>query len=256
MLELKALLLTILVGLFFLIGIVITKFIKKKKELSLFSTGLAFTVMLGMILFDIIPEISEGLKEVPTNQEWLIIIGFTALGMLLLKGLDLLVPHHHHEHHENEKNKKEHNEHLFHVGFVTCLSLMLHNCLEGISIYVTGITDFKLGLMMTLAVALHNIPLGIEVGVGLSASQHKKNTKLVSIVLLTLSSFLGAFVLMLFGHELNEVVLASLLCITFGMLIYISLFELLREIWNNRRSKLVYGGIALGVLLTIIMVLV
>ena len=133
--NLKALFLTLLVGAFFLVGLGITKITPKKKELTLLATGLSFIIMLSMILFDIIPEIAETLIKVPMNKKWLIIIGFTALGMILLKGLDLLIPHHHHDHKENEKNHKEHNEHLFHIGFITSLSLILHNLIEGLSIY-------------------------------------------------------------------------------------------------------------------------
>lgn len=143
--QTTSLLITILVGIFFLVGIGITKITSKKKELTLIATGMSFMVMLGMILFDIIPEIAEGVLPLSNPQKWLMIIGFTALGILLLKGLDLLVPHHHHEHKENERNKKEHNEHLFHIGFVTSISLILHNIIEGMSIYATSLSNTKTG---------------------------------------------------------------------------------------------------------------
>lgn len=254
--EVKALLLTLLVGFFFLIGMAITHFAPKKKTLSFFAIGLSFTVMLGMILFDIIPEIAEGLIVYENGTKWLIILGFTFLGFILLKCLDIFVPHHTHEHKENEKNHHEHNEHLFHIGFVTSISLILHNIIEGISIYATGLTDIKIGFMMTLAVALHNIPLGIEIYVGMSQSETKKKTKWIITILLTLSSFIGALVLFLSNFEMNEFVLTSLLCITFGMLLYISLFELLKEIWQNRRTKEIYFGILFGALLTVAMIMI
>lgn len=254
--SIKALSLTIIVGLFFLVGMIITKFTSRKKELTLFATGLAFIVMLGMILFDIIPEIGEHVLEFNSGKKWLIIILGTLTGFALLKILDLLIPHHHHEHKEHEKNKKEHNEHLFHIGLVTSISLILHNIIEGMSIYITGVTNFKMGLMMALAVSLHNIPLGIEISVGMDSTKTKQKTKWISTILLTLSSFMGAFLLFLLNHEMNVTVLATLLCITFGMLIYIALFELLKEIWMNRQSKPIYYGIALGVIINIVMVVI
>jgi ZIP family zinc transporter len=255
MANFKSLLLTLLVGVFFLIGMIIPKVIKKKKELTLFATGLSFTVMLGMILFDIIPEIGELLVYYPTGQKWGIICGCTALGMILLKGLDCLIPHHHHHHEEHEKNAQEHNDHLFHIGLVTSLSLMLHNLMEGISIYVTGVTNFKIGLTMALAVSLHNIPLGMEIAVGLEANQKQSKLKWITIILLTLSSLIGSSLLFLFQIELSITVEACLLCTTFGMLIYITLLELLKEIYTYRRDKMVYFGIGLGILLNIIMVM-
>lgn len=251
-----SLLLTLLVGVFFLIGIIIPRFIKRKKELTLFATGLSFTVMLGMILFDIIPEIGEILVNYPNQQKWGIIIGFTLLGIVILKGLDMLIPHHHHDHQEHEKNKKEHNDHLFHIGLVTSLSLMLHNIIEGISIYATGLTNLKAGFMMALAVSLHNIPLGMEVSIGLESSKNKQKMKWISILLLTLSSFLGSLILFLFHVEMSMTVEASLLCTTFGMLLYIALLELLKEIWTYRKDKMTYIGIGFGILLNIVMVMV
>lgn len=250
--QIILLVVTLLVGAFFLVGMAITKLTNKKEKLALFSIGLSFMVMMGMILIDIIPEIQESFEEVSFNQKWLLITGFTLIGIVILKGLDLLIPHHHHQHKENETNKKEHNDHLFHIGFVTSLSLILHNIMEGISIYATGITNFSTGALMALAVSLHNIPLGIEIAVGLESSKSK--IKGLILFCLTISSFLGAFLIFVLNQQMNELVLSGLLCITFGMLIYIALFELLKEIWNNRKSKSIYYGIGLGIIINIIMV--
>lgn len=250
-----SLLLTILVGLFFLVGMIVAKLTKAKKELTILGIGLSFMVMLGMILLDIIPEIAESVIELSATKKWFFIIGFTALGMIVLKALDIFIPHHHHEHHENEKNKKEHNEHLFHIGFVTSISLILHNMIEGISIYITSLTNLKAGLMLAFAVSLHNLPLGIEIAVGMDSSKTKKKIKWITMTLLILSSFMGAFGMFLMKEQINEIMLSALLCITFGMLIYITIFELLREIWNNRQNKMIYIGLGIGLILNIIMVI-
>lgn len=256
MTNLKALLLTIFVGVFFLIGIGVTKLTSRKKELTLFATGMAFVVMMGMVLFDIIPEIKENLDFFPRNTKWLWLFGWILFGMLLLKGLDLFIPHHHHEHQEEEKDKTEHNEHLFHIGFITSISLILHNIIEGLSIYVASLTNFKTGLFMTLAVSLHNIPLGIEIALSMESEQKKKKTKYITIAILSLSSFLGAFFLFLLKREIPEILLTSLLCITLGMLLYIALFELLKEIWNNSNNKSTYYGMVFGLILMFVMVIV
>lgn len=252
--NIKGLLLTFIVGLFFLLGIAITKKTKKKKELNLFATGMAFVVMMSMILFDIIPEIKENIFAFPEKTKWIFVFGLTILGILILKILDIFIPHHHHEHKEKEKNIKEHNEHLFHIGFVTSISLMLHNILEGMSIYATSLTNFKTGILMTLAVSLHNLPLGIEISVGMESADTKKKTKQITMFLLTISSFLGGFFLFLIKEELPEIILASVICVTFGMLLYIALFELLKEIWMNKKEKYVYYGMIIGILISIIMV--
>lgn len=231
------------------------KWTKKKENWALFSIGLAFPIMLGMILLDIIPEIQELTRSLENYKKIITILGFTGLGLLLLKGLDLFVPHHHHDHHDHEKNKIEHNEHLFHIGLITSISLIIHNMMEGISIYTTSLRDIKTGIWMALAVSLHNIPLGIEIAVGLESSNTKKKIKYLTITMLTLSSFLGAFCLFLLNNAINETILSAFLCITLGMLIYITLFELLREIWMNRTKRAIYWGLGIGIMINILMVI-
>ena len=255
MTNISSLLLTLLVGMFFLLGISITKLTQKKKELTLFAIGMSFIVMMGMIFFDIIPEIKEHVIFYSRMKNFIYIVVLPCLGMGLLKLLDHFVPHHHHEHQEHEKNIVEHNEHLFHIGFITSMSLILHNIIEGMSIYATSITDFKTGVMMALAVSLHNIPLGVEIAIGMESTNTKRKTKYISMVILSISSFIGAFFLFLLKQEISKNVLSALLCITFGMILYIALFELLKEIWMNRKSKPIYYGIGIGLIIILLMVI-
>ncbi len=250
--SILAILLAFGVGLCFVISFGITKFVKNKKELTLFAISMAFTVMLGMILFDIIPEIAMVTKN--TEAQWLKIIGFTALGMITLKILDFFIPHHDHHHKEKERSKKEHNAHLYHIGFITSISLILHNILEGMSIYITTLSDIKAGLLMALAVSLHNIPMGMEISVNLDSEKNRKKTTIGSLIFLTISSTIGALILFAFKKTLKPALETFLLCMTFGMLIYITLFELLKEMYTYKKEKWIYYGLGVGILLNIIMV--
>ena len=68
------LILTLLVGLFFLIGILFFNKSNKKDKISIFTIALSFVVMLGLIITHLLPEIIE-FKNI-----WLIIpilIGFS-----------------------------------------------------------------------------------------------------------------------------------------------------------------------------------
>ena len=53
----RALLLTLLTGIFFLIGIFINKLFKSNKLVETFSIGMSFIVLFNIIFFDIVPEI-------------------------------------------------------------------------------------------------------------------------------------------------------------------------------------------------------
>lgn len=248
MTNIIALFLPLLSGLFFLIGLGIVKYSKHKKTLSILSIGLAFVVMFGMIFLDLIPEIIL-LTDSLQNQKIVKIIYvlcFIGLGMMILKIFDKFLPAHNHEHNEKEKNKEEHNHHMAHIGFILATSLILHNILEGMSMYVVGIENLKAGLLLACGVGLHNLPLGIEIASGL---EKEKKKRYIIFISLFLSAFLGACILHLFSFEFTIFQEFALICISCGMILYIALFELLKEIKNYRNNKYIYIGMAIGLFL-------
>lgn len=248
--KLYSVILTLIVGLFFLLGGLISKKFKNKEVLNHFSIALAFIIMLNLIFTDLIPESLELLEAYKTSSRIFMIISFIILGILILKILDFFIPDHHHEHHEEEKNIKEHISHEKHIGTLTVISLILHNILEGFAIFGLSLNDFKLGLMICISVALHNIPLGTHIFSSLSLN---KNKGLISI--LTLSSLIGGIIFLIVG-EISNLLLAIITCITLGMLIYIEIFELLPEMLHSIKKKetiigLIVGLIILGISLLI-----
>ena len=248
--KLYSVILTLIAGLFFLLGGLISKKFKNKEVLNHFSIALAFIIMLNLIFTDLIPESLELLEAYKTSSRIFMIISFIILGILILKILDFFIPDHHHEHHEEEKNIKEHISHEKHIGTLTVISLILHNVLEGFAIFGLSLNDFKLGIMICISVALHNIPLGTHIFSSLSLN---KNKGLISI--LTLSSLIGGITFLIVG-EISNLLLAIITCITLGMLIYIEIFELLPEMIHSIKKKetiigLIVGLIILGISLLI-----
>ena len=109
-----------------------------------------------------------------------------------------------------------------------------------------AINDLKVGLLISLSIALHNIPLGTHI---FSSLDFKNNKLLISS--LTLSS-LGGGLIFLLGGSINDLVFALIMSFTLGMIIYILLMELLPEIIVNKKKKETYMGIGLGLILLII----
>lgn len=247
--KIFGLLLALISGLFFVLGCIIAYKAKNKAKLSYMAVSLAFVIMLNLIFFDLVPEIVE------VFESKLLIAIIILIGFGLLKGLDLFIPDHHHDHHENEKNHDEHNSHVYHIGVITLISLLLHNIIEGIAIYGLALNGMKEGLLMCVGVALHNIPLGIEIAVSLSKQNHKKLENIGLVFLLSISSLLGALLVTLFG-TISEIFLGIVTCLTLGMIIYIAFFELLPEIRNNHKHKEIYYGIIIGIMIVILSLLV
>ena len=235
--ELKAILITLLSGTAFIIGYLVTKFFKKEKKLIVFSVGFSFVIILGLVFFDLLPECLE-----LVSKKWLILC-YALLGIIVLKVLDIFVPDH--EHTSEEKH------HMEHIGLISAIALVLHNVIEGTAIYTTALTDSKMGLFMALAVSCHNIPLGIQV----SSLVKNKKEKFILLFILFLSSVIGLFLINIFKITLSESVLGVLISITLGMLIYISMFELICEIKEHIKEKILWYGIIFGVIISIISVL-
>ena len=240
------LILTLIAGLFFLIGGLISLKVKNKDKLNAFSIALALVIIINLLAMDLIPEILELLEDYDFSFKIMIILIFGLLGIFLLKILDFFIPDHHHEHHDNEIDKKEHISHIKHIGTLTLISLILHNLLEGFAIAGMSLNDYKIGLMVCISVALHNIPLGTTI---FSSIDIRKNKLLVTI--LTLSSFIGGLIFFIIG-DISTLVLAIISIITLGMLIYISLMELLTELLKNRKKKETIIGLLTGVIIIVI----
>ena len=100
--------------------------------------------------------------------------------------------------------------------------------------------------MICLSVALHNIPLGTTI---FSSLDIKKNKLLV--LSLTLSSLLGGLIFLIIGN-ISLLALAIISIITFGMLMYIAVLELLPELWHNIAKKETVMGLLAGLIIIII----
>lgn len=204
----------------------------------IFSSACAFVVILGLIFFDLIPEIL-------TFSNWWAPI-FIILGFFLIQSLDLFIPHHSHHHRDNDYEGQDHKKHLQHIGIITIVALTLHNFIEGLGLYNLTLSSVKSGLILCLGIGFHNLPLGIQIG---TLNQDKKNVGL--IILLVTSAFLGGLITLLFGNIpnfLTEIILA----LTLGMIIHILIFELLGELVNNRQKKETKYGIMIGIIILII----
>ena len=237
------LLFSILSGLFFLIGIVILDNVKDKERFSLFTISVAFVVMTGLIIFDILPEVIE------SNNIYMSF--FVIIGFIFLLLIDKIIPHHEH-HDKNEcSDKVEHSLHMNHVSVITIVALAFHNMIEGAALYNLTKTDVTSGLLMLISIGCHNIPLGFQIGNSLN--KDKKNSVLK--VFLLISALIGALIMILFG-DIKETCVSIILAVTMGMLIYILLFELFREIVNKFKKKEVICGIIIGTLILLLTVLI
>lgn len=240
----KYLLINFIVGLFFLAGAFISLKNNQNKNLSNFSIGMAFSVLLILLFIDIIPETIELFDD----NKLLCITAGTLIGICILFLLEKIIPHHDHF-----KEQKHHNNHLNHIGIMTSLALIIHNIVEGMSIYGVSQSDLKTGLIYAIGVGLHNIPFGIEI----TAMFDKKSSKKmwICLILLTISTFIGGLIIFILKDNLSNFILGSLLSVTIGMILYLIFNELLIELKENFNKYSLYG-LLIGIILMLIGVII
>ena len=243
------LLLTLVLGIFIILGAVIVFLTKNNDKFVQFSISLAFGVMIMLIFFDLLPEAYEVVDHGNVIYNIIYILVGTAIGFLLLKVLDHFIP----DHDDDHTTKKDDDKNLKHIGLVSSIALVIHNIVEGMAIYLLVTSDLKAGLMACIGVGLHNIPLGMVIAATFyKSNQNKKHTMFI-ILGISLSTFLGGLFIHLFNlSNIMELLESISLTLTIGMLVYILTQELLPKIIHSKEKKITATGVGLGVLLLVI----
>ena len=78
------------------------------------------------------------------------------VGILTITAIEFLIPHEYEEEKLTEKEKK--NKRLMKTGLLVSAGIVIHNFPEGILTLFGTIKDPHLGLVLLIAIALHNIP--------------------------------------------------------------------------------------------------
>lgn len=237
------LLITLLLGIFFIIGTLVVKFLKNTKVIEILSISIALGTMVCLVLFDLVPEMFEHLEGVSI----IFMVIFIILGIVILKILDFFVPDHDHEHGFHHDCSEEN---LLHIGIVSLVAIVLHNIIEGMAVYSLSVENIRTGLLVALGVGLHNIPMGMVISSTLESEP--KRRKILYIALASLSTFFGGLIMLLVHSLINDFVIGLLICITLGMILYIILFELIPHILHSDNKKLAMIGILLGIVIIII----
>lgn len=249
--NLVSLLLTLVVGLFIMGGSLCAVSKRNNKKFSDFTISVAFGVIISLILLEILPESFEILTgEIGIIRGIFSIIVLVLIGIVLLKTLDLFIPHHEHEahHHHKHKNDECHDEHLHHLGIMSSIAVIIHNLIEGMSLYLVASKDLVSGLLLCVGIGLHNIPMGLVISTTLINSHYSKNKALKLSLIVSVSTFIGGLFMALIGG-VSEITEGILLSLTLGMLIYLSVFELLHQIHHMENKKLSRIGIIVGIVL-------
>ncbi len=254
---LYALGLTLFAGLATGVGSLIAFFTSRTNTKFLsFSLGFSAGVMIYVSLVEIFVKAKIALvSELGEKQGYLYtVIGFFS-GMLLITLIDKLIPKRENPHEVKmveDLQKKPSNEDyskLMKMGIFTALAIGIHNFPEGIATFVSALNDPHLGLAISIAVAIHNIPEGIAVSVPIfyATGDRKKAFKLS--FLSGLAEPVGAFVAyLLLMPFLNDVMFGMIFAGVAGIMVFISLDELLPAARKYDEAHSSIYGVVLGMI--------
>ena len=173
--------------------------------------------------------------------------------------VDILIPHTYiAERVENERGLEKEKEmtskrtaskpRLMRVGVFVALGIAIHNFPEGLATFGSVATgDVSLGIAIAIAIAIHNIPEGISVSVPIFYATGNRRKAFVYSFMSGIAEPVGALIgyTLLFPF-LSPAVVSSLLAFVAGIMIYISLDELLPLAHKYGREHLVLVGLLGG----------
>jgi zinc transporter, ZIP family len=255
-----ALLLTLLAGLSTGIGSGIAYFIRKPGPtvMSLvlgFSAGVMLYVSFAELLHTSFEKIGFG-----TANLWF----FGGIAFIAL--IDILIPHEYKEEHATglsddvppeaispHAHRRRHGRHpvrssLMRIGMLTAIGITIHNFPEGLAVFSSGITgDRSFGIMVAVAIALHNIPEGISVSIPVWQATGSRTKAFLYSFAAGLAEPVGALIgYALLFNFLTPTLIFSLLAFAAGIMVYISLDELLPTAHSYGKEHLVIIGVIGG----------
>lgn len=267
-----AFLLTLFAGLATGIGSCIA-FLSKKTNTKFLSVALGFSagVMIYVSFVEILVKARDSLVMYSGNIKgnWLTVISFFG-GMLFIAIIDKMIPSYENPHEsraveeiaeiENYKKQEvkspQNTKALYRMGIFSAIAIAIHNFPEGLATFISALDNPTLGVSIAVAIAIHNIPEGIAVSVPLYFSTGSKKKAFIYSFLSGLAEPVGALVgYLILMPIMNELVFGIIFAGVAGIMVFISLDELLPAAENYGEHHLSIYGLIGGMIVMAISLL-
>jgi ZIP family zinc transporter len=241
----RALVLTSIAGLSTGIGSLLgLAFKRENSRFMSFVLGFTAGVMVGISFFELLP---SGFDEVGFIGAS---IAFIA-GFLFIFLLDYFIPHEYIGQKERITDKT--NKKLLRTGLFVALGIGIHNFPEGMATFYSSLVDIRVGIAIAVAIAIHNIPEGIAVSAPIYKATGSRRKaffwSFLSGVVEPVGAILTAFILLPF---LNAAILGYLLSGIAGLMVFISIDELMPVSKSYGYSHLPIMSFIIGMIVMIL----
>jgi len=216
-------------------GFFAIKFKDKLHYIMAFAAG----VLLGVVAFDIFPEIIEEIKINNFNTIGVMIA--LVLGFLIFHILEksILIQHCH------EEDCATHHKHP-HIGIASALALIGHSFLDGVGIGLGFQVSPMVGTLVAVAVISHDFTDGMNIVTLMLNNKNNANKSKLFLILGALAPVLGATSTLFFKVPAQFLVLY--LGFFAGFLLYIGASDILPEAHSEHSSYKLIGLTILGTL--------
>ncbi|QGU02426.1 Zinc transporter ZupT [Corynebacterium kalinowskii] len=220
--------------------------LKKKQPSDLFlATALGFSagVMLWVSFLEILPLAQDNLVEKYGDRLGQA-GGVTAffLGVLIIGIIDRLVPEAVNPHETHDEDSVQ-TAKLRKMGVLMALAIGIHNFPEGFATFLSGMESLEIALPVAIAIAIHNIPEGISVAIPIWQATGSRKKGFMWAALTGLAEPLGALVgFLVLLPFLGPVTLGIAFGAVAGIMVFISLDELLpTAVATGKHHAAIYG---------------
>ncbi len=230
---------TAVLGLFFgtigtTIGGIIGCSLKSQSNKFLsFILSFAAGLMMAVICFDLIPE-ALGLSQITE-----VIIGIV-LGIIVMIFCDLIVDKIFSKKPILNQNTNKVSNNLLKTGIIVSIGLAIHNIPEGLAIGSGFEASLKLGFSLAIAICFHDIPEGISMALPMKNGGMKAYKIMFYVILSGIATGVGALIGSIVG-KISEQIIAIALSFAAGAMLYIVSGELIPEsnsLYKGRISAL------------------
>ena len=188
---------------------------------------------MAVICFDLIPE-ALGLSQITE-----VIIGIV-LGIIVMIFCDLIVDKIFSKKEILNQNTNKVSNNLLKTGIIVSIGLAIHNIPEGLAIGSGFEASLKLGFSLAIAICFHDIPEGISMALPMKNGGMKAYKIMFYVILSGIATGVGALIGSIVG-KISEQIIAIALSFAAGAMLYIVSGELIPEsnsLYKGRISAL------------------
>lgn len=246
----------------------------KSKGNKVMSRILSFAsgVMVGIVVFEMLPE-SFKASTLALNSRYGVFVTLASVvcGIVTVFGLNMLLDeienikeiHHSPEelHHEtavlqitqHRNNVKSDTKSLLKAGIIMLLAITLHNLPEGMAIGAAGTAQLKMGILVAILIAVHNIPEGMTISAPLASGGMEAWKTILLTTFAGAATVIGAVIGLAVGG-IGQLAISVCMGLAGGAMLYVTFCEIIPQAILMDERRIPSASMLIGILCAMIFV--